>query len=246
MNLIKGWNKKIIHPFTFGYIFVAAYFDVLYLYLVTLVIVCFHEYCHFLMAKYFHFEIGKIRILPFGVFMELCDFGVRRIDQEAVVILAGLCSHAILFLLFRFFGLGDIYFSINRVVFLFNLLPIYPLDGSKLLLLFFCIFMDYKEAIKLQIKVSFLVLSLLVILFFDVSGIVVFGYLFICCFNYVKEYRYIVLRLYLNRSIANRSSLKKLNRNYCFYRFYHNYYLTKDGFVDEIFMLEELISCVHL
>lgn len=241
MNNIKGWNKWYIHPFTFVYLFMAIYTKCIDIYLITLLIVCFHEFCHYLFAKYFNFNIGIIKILPFGVFMELQDYGIRRVDQEAVVILAGLCSHAFLYCFFKLLNMDSIWFSINQTILLFNLLPIYPLDGSKLLLHFLCLFSDYQHAIQLQIKISLLVLSLMVVLFFDVSFIFVFCYLFYSTYKYIKEYRFMIIRLLLNRNQGVVYKNKQFNYDLNFYRTHHNYYFTNNGFIDEIFMIEKLI-----
>lgn len=245
MKHTKGWIKWYIHPFTYVYGIFSIGFGIWDIYLMTLAIVCFHEYCHYLMARYYHFEIGKIKILPFGAFLHLEDYGLRKVEQEAFVILAGLCSHACMYIFFKLFGFSEIWFSINQMVLFFNILPIYPLDGSKLLLLVLCLFLDYKQAIQLQIQISILVLSMMIVLFFDYRFVVIFGYLFYCIYQYIKEYRYMLIRLYLQRSLDIVFLKKKLHEDLSFYRTYHNYYFTSDGFIDEILMKDHLIKDIN-
>lgn len=245
MIRIKGWNKWIIHPFTYIYGLMALCVGYLDVYLMVLSIVCFHEYCHYLFARYYHFDIECIKVLPFGAFLLLNDYGLKRIEHEAIVILAGLCSHLFLYFIFIIFDFNSSWFYMNQLILFFNILPIYPLDGSKLLLLVLSLFMDYQQAIQLQIKISLMVLSLMIVLFLDIQYIVVFGYLFYCNYRYIKEYRYMLIRFYLVRKQCKIYSKKRLNKDYSYYRSYHNYYLTNEGFIDELFIIDHLISYMN-
>ena len=68
--------------------------------------------------------------------------------------------------------------KINIYILIFNLLPVYPLDGSKLLLLFLSYFIDYQKAMQIQIKVSLLFICILWIITKQIGRKIILGYLF--------------------------------------------------------------------
>ena len=78
--------------------------------------------------------------------------------------------------MFLFLDLYNIFIRYNCYIILFNLLPMYPLDGFKILNSLLEIFLSFKKSIKLS-----LVLSLVCIIFM-VSGIQLF------CMGIMGEY----------------------------------------------------------
>ena len=165
MKSIKGWNDWYLHPFTLIYLLAACLNNNLRQYLSALIIVCIHEYGHYYFAKKFNFKIEKVEIMPFGAFLSLEDYGMHHIVEELVMLLGGLVTHFVLYILISCFFTSEYLLAVNRLVLIFNLLPIYPLDGSKILLLLLSLVVDYYQAIKIQIKVSIMSLSLLIVLY---------------------------------------------------------------------------------
>ena len=69
--------------------------------------------------------------------MSLNDYGTHHIIEELVIVMAGLSTHLGMFIVIKVFFDSEYLLAVNQLVFVFNLLPIYPLDGSKILLLVF-------------------------------------------------------------------------------------------------------------
>ena len=132
--------------------------------------------------------------------------------------------------------------EVNKLVFVFNLLPIYPLDGSKIILLLLSLFKDYYQAIKLQIKISLLSLSILIVLYNEMSYLLVYFYLLYANYEYIKEFRFMIIRLFLKRLEGNDYKLYKINKKICFYRPYNNVYVIDGYTFKENQMLEKLIK----
>lgn len=221
----------------------AAYLnDNLIEYLSALVIVCLHEYGHYYFAKKFNFEIEKVEIFPFGAFLSLHDYGLHHIVEELVLLLGGLCVHLPLYFFIKFFFDSTYLLAVNRLVLLFNLLPIYPLDGSKILLLLLSTVLDYYQAIRLQIKISILALSILIVLYLQWGYLIIFSYLLYLNYGYIKEFRYQIIRLYLKRIDNNPYHKIKINYDFRFYRPYVNYYIINNHRYDESTILVELIK----
>lgn len=109
---------------------------------VIFLLVFLHELGHALVASYYKWKIKKIELLPFGGVMETDEFGSRSLKEENLVVLGGPLVHVVLLL---GYFVGDMWFSFdsewanlfvkaNISLLVFNLLPIYPLDGGRLFL----------------------------------------------------------------------------------------------------------------
>ena len=108
--------------------------------------------------------------------------------------------------------------------------------------LVFSLFKDYYRAVKLQIKVSIFSLSVLIVLYNQMGYILVYFYLLYINYQYIKEFRYIIIRLYLKRMHDNQYHRLKINHDYRFYRPYENYYLIGGNGYSEKEVLQYLIK----
>ena len=107
---------------------------------------CFlHELGHIITAKLFKMQIEKIEILPCGFSASFFSYNSSGFPkgfsmQELIVTLAGPIVSLILALSFQY--IDDTNFTIltkqeivysNILILIFNLLPLYPLDGGRIL-----------------------------------------------------------------------------------------------------------------
>lgn len=245
---LKNFFLKIeVHPITLIYFLLALIGGYLKWYLSTLAIVCFHELCHLMMAYYFHFEIDKIEILPFGAYLSLDDFFYHPIIHEICVVLAGPCSHLFLYFFIETFINGvyqDYLLMMNMFVFGFNLVPIYPMDGGRLMSLLLQRLMDLKRALELSLKISVFSFCVLSICYLKINTLVIIGYLFVQQITYWKAIP-TMLRQYYSHipSLYERKKII-LNQKFIYRRDYHNYYQRQEGMVDEKDMVYELLLSV--
>lgn len=83
----------------------------------------------------------------------------------------------------------DKFININYILFSYNLLFIYPLDGGKLLNIFLNQFTSYKNSLYITIIIS-LILSIFLIIYFIIKRDLFLTILFIFTFyNSFKEYK---------------------------------------------------------
>ncbi|MGL4523486.1 MAG: site-2 protease family protein [Bacilli bacterium] len=133
------------------------------------IIVSLHECGHFLMIKYFKWNVRSVELLPFGGVVETESIGTKRGIEELLVVCAGPFVHVIIgFLLYFVHPMHvlseEVYeylWQQNLVLLLFNLLPIWPLDGSKLLFHF----ISHKIPFATAYKVVFIVSAIGILLF---------------------------------------------------------------------------------
>jgi stage IV sporulation protein FB len=138
----KYWIMKKsylkIHPLTVFFLFLAfitGYFKYI-IYFMSLIFI--HEIGHVTAALFCNWHVKKVILLPFGgmtVFEEQVNTPIR---EEFFVVVAGPLYQHLFYLLLCLLGYQtSLLTTIHLFLLGFNLLPIYPLDGSKLFLLFF-------------------------------------------------------------------------------------------------------------
>lgn len=167
--------KCSIHP-TFFFIFLLALiYGFIYDVLLLFFIVFIHELGHAYAAIRFGWRIRGMQLLPFGGELEVEEHGNKPVKEEVLVTLAGPALNLFMIglaLLALYYGLGSAPFFLqfleyNLIILLFNLLPIWPLDGGKLTQSLFSCWWPYKRAIRfsLHLSASCLVLYILLVLF---------------------------------------------------------------------------------
>lgn len=118
-------------------------------------IVCCHELGHILMIRRFHYTISQVELYPFGGMTTIHKPINSSINKELFISISGVGMQLVLqgIILF-FYHKGvlayDTYHSFsfyNKTIFFFNLLPIYPLDGSRFLNALFEKVFAYEKAL---------------------------------------------------------------------------------------------------
>ncbi|MBB5324561.1 stage IV sporulation protein FB [Anoxybacillus tepidamans] len=223
MNKYVSLLAKIhIHPLLWlmsGLAVMTAHFQQLFL---LFFIVFVHELGHAVTALFFSWRIKQILLLPFGGVVEVEEHGNRPFYEELLVTLAGPVQHVWLvgaaFVLWEnnvlTFDIWQIFFNYNVAIALINLLPIWPLDGGKLLFLLLTRYVPFSEAHEKMIIYSF---GLLIV----VVGVLVFVapaqldlwiialFLFVSLWKEWKQRQYVVMRFLLERYYGKKGDYKK-------------------------------------
>lgn len=149
----------------------ALFLEEIKLYFVYVVFIILHELSHFLVAKKLGYMPEKIHLTFFGASLEGYDDFLFR--DEIKIILAGplfnffvivLCYLSFWFNPETYIFLYDILVA-NLSIFLFNMLPIYPLDMGRFLLANLSKNNMRNVAVKKVKKMSFLVVIFIFIVF---------------------------------------------------------------------------------
>lgn len=123
-----------------------------------------HELGHFITGLCLGWKVDKIYFYPYGGLSKFKEKVNVPLWQEALVLLMGPVMQWVgyFLLLFLFSRSQDIVAirGYHYGLLFFNLLPIYPLDGGKLVLLLFCIVAPFKKALTAICVLSSLVLGL--------------------------------------------------------------------------------------
>lgn len=151
-------NKKIVAQliifFTLGFIFdlSLAFFWII-----------IHELTHYFVVLKLNIESEKFKLHVLGARLEIKDYEDLSSREKLIICMAGPilnCVAAIVFFcIYKFFFKSEYIYSsyeINLVLFIFNLLPTYPLDGGKILGAILEEKMIFKDVNEVLIKISYL------------------------------------------------------------------------------------------
>ncbi|MET3507151.1 M50 family metallopeptidase [Halalkalibacter oceani] len=211
--------------------------------LMVFLIVFIHELGHAFAAIAFKWRIYKIELLPFGGVAEVDHGGNRPIYEEAIVVIAGPLQH-LWMMLASFACIGLPFWSAadhqlfvwhNLMILGFNLIPILPLDGGRLLHLWLTAVLPYQKALLRARQLSIGALVLLVLLSavyfpFHLNLWVVISFLLLANYFEWKQRHYHFMRFLMTRSnesaarrhsvirlkdsLAVRDAVKQLRRGY--------------------------------
>ena len=200
-------------------IMTAHFFELMML----LIIVFIHELGHAFAASFYSWRIKRISLLPFGGVAEMDEHGNRPLKEEAIVTLAGPFQHvwmiglALVFYHFNWVS-EDLYrqfIEFNTMVLVFNLMPIWPLDGGKLVYLWRSLNESFAIAHKktLMISAGSLVLFSLLLLIIQPVNLnlwIVISFLAFSLYYEWKQRRYVFLRFLLERYYGSKMEFQAL------------------------------------
>ena len=186
-------------------------------------IIFIHEIGHAAAASFFSWRIKKIILLPFGGVAEMDEHGNRPLKEEAIVVLAGPLQHvwmiaaASVLVTFNFLSedLYQLFIQYNLMILVFNLFPVWPLDGGKLVFLLLSLKNSFTRAHRITLVISLFsltIFSICVILAAPahINVWVVIGYLFFSIYYEWKQRRFIFMRFLLERYYGNKSNPDEL------------------------------------
>ena len=154
-------NKIYFHPiFLFTlliFILIGRFRFIVYFMMLILV----HELGHILMSLFFKWKIDKIIILPFGGLTKYNEMINRPLIEEFLVSISGILLQLIFYKFIHNYIDYKYFKFINCFIIIFNLIPIYPLDGSKILNVFFNKITSFKNSILLTVMVSYICIIIL-------------------------------------------------------------------------------------
>ncbi len=175
MIIRKFLSKLKINNYTLILLFLSLITGLFKEIIVIFTIIIVHEFGHYIMMEKYKFNVKEIVIYPFGGITKLDDIIDKPLKEEFLVTIMGPLFQEILYIiiliLYRQNNISEyiylLYKNYNYSILLFNLLPIIPLDGSKIINIFLNKIFNFKISYLSNIIIS--ILSL--ILFLAISNI---------------------------------------------------------------------------
>ncbi len=206
-------NRFNINPATYfliiTFLITGLIKNIILIYLIVIV----HELGHVFIIKLLKYKIIKVEIYPMGG-VTLIDKNINtKLRDEFLISSFGLVFQVLLGLVFFLLkNLGLIYestylmfFLYNKTIFIFNLLPIIPLDGY----IFFRSIWEFLFPYKKAFHISFFVSIVFIILFitynqiFSLNNYLIISFLIFKIFLEAKNFKLLYFRFLLERHLNN-------------------------------------------
>lgn len=152
------------------------------IYILVMLFSLIHELSHMICGVILGFKINAIRILPLGFSIDfqptVCDYNKKILKsnvislKKIIVAFAGPLINFIIFIIGVVNNWNNNIIYANFLIFIFNMIPIYPLDGGRILKSTFKIFLGHKKANIVMNTIS----NTLVIILTIVSSIAIMIY----------------------------------------------------------------------
>ena len=218
--------------------------------LIFLILSGIHELGHLTACLIFKVKLKKMTILPFGFNLEIENKISLKSYQEMIIYLSGPFMYFInLVLLHQIYAHGIIsqitfQFAINANIALnlFNLLPIYPLDGFRVLNCFTHYLLPYKKSLIISLFISLFFFAALLVYNFYNPQIVITLFLFFMQFQFIKEIPLLYKKFLLSKTFNKKHKKFKVLNNYLMYKECNNYKIENDQLLDDKKIALKLLS----
>ncbi len=135
------------------------------MYCIFIIFIIIHEIAHLIVGLKIGGIPKKMTLNPFGISLEFYSYGKNNCLSKIIFYLIGPIANLICAIIFinlknySFYREEIIY--TNLAIFMFNLIPIYPLDGGKIINEILKIFIDTSKSNEIMIIFSKLVLVII-------------------------------------------------------------------------------------
>ncbi len=197
--------------------------------LTLFILVLVHEIGHVVVARSLGWTVREVKLLPFGGVAEVEEAGGVPAKEEALVAIAGPLQNVWMGLIAWGCGMLGIWdpewaeyvWKANVMIGLFNLLPIHPLDGGKIVQALLSYTFNYYQVLLWSARISMLFSFMLVVgsilpLWLDANGIqlnllVVGIFLMVSNWMYYRNVPYLFYRFLIHRGRVTAKVMTKGN-----------------------------------
>jgi len=211
-----------IHFFFYVVAFIAFLTGLFKEFIIFSSIIIVHEMGHIVGALICKWKIEKVILLPFGGITIFNEYINSSLKKELFIVLLGPIFQCLFFYLV---GRNNIIFTnTHYAVLLFNLLPIYPLDGSKILNIFFNKIFSFKFSNILNIIISYIVIVLIIYI-----GIV----------NHLNILFVLIIIFLLKKVIEEHTNLDNIFNKFLLERYLYNFNFRKEKRIKRIDQMQK-------
>ncbi len=160
ITMIKITSKLYIHFLTLIMLAVCVLSRRAGIFLFTYAVMAVHEAAHMAAAVFIGLKTDRIVFYPYGVNLKLKNKFVHSIADEIILYMAGPLVNCILALvslaLYEIYRLPElqVMYAGNIMLFVSNMLPVYPLDGGVILKKILAYFIGNKATARIMMVIS--------------------------------------------------------------------------------------------
>ena len=156
-----------------------------------------HELGHIVIGLLLKLKPKYLQLMPVGISITFEDYGYKNLieTKKILIAIAGPITNILLSLFFIIIKANDLFIYSNLLIAIFNLIPIYPLDGGRILKSVFRLKYSKEKSDKLSNNVSNIIVilltaisSIIVLYLKNISILLVIVYLWIITIRENKKY----------------------------------------------------------
>ena len=240
-------NKLEINKYSYILLFISLLTGLFKEIVIVYIIVIIHEIGHVFVSKIFRWKLKKIVLYPFGGMSIYDDLIDKDLKEEFLVTISGPLFQILFFLLINYLyknyylNYNDyiIFKNYHYSILIFNILPLIPLDGSKILNIFLNKIFNFRISYDLTNIICTIFLLLFVINNFNYSYLLLITFLLYELINIYKNKKYIINKFILEKSLykSNYKKYKTIFDKKNMYRNKKNIIKNKDIFISENHLL---------
>lgn len=173
--------------------------------IIIYLIIIIHELGHVFFIKLYKIKIKQIIIYPYGGITLMDNLINSNLKHNIIISMGGILFQLILFIFISIINLDTYTYNIfnyyNKFIILFNLLPMIPLDGSKLINYILNYFYSYHYSYIISGVISLLYLIIISIIIIDIkiNNLYIIFFLLYQFYLYIKNYKYMFNKFLLER-----------------------------------------------
>lgn len=195
MIIINFFKNIKVSKYSYIIVFLALITGQIKELLGLLIIILSHEFGHYFASKIFNWNIDKIYLYPFGGLIKYNEKIDKPFLEEFIIAISGIANQSIVYILCIFIFKNNTYFfniikNYHYSILFFNLIPIIPLDGSKILNIILNKIFNFRK--------SYIILNI-------ISIVLLIIFIFKSNFSLLIVILFLIYKIYLN--IKNKSIL---------------------------------------
>ncbi len=219
------------------------------------ILIFIHELGHYLTAYFFKWKVNRIVLYPYGgcSYFEV-DVNTSNLQEFFVLIMGPIFQIFFTYLMSFFLREIDYHFlfSASKILLIFNLFPIYPLDGGKLLFIVFNLIFPYFISLKITFYSSLIFYFFILILSLTrMNSIFWFLLLLSLFFRFWEEqkkgyylYQKFLLERYMNEYQFQKNKI--ITSPYSMKKGYHHTFVVKKELIPEKEYLSKYFSLLNM
>ena len=161
-------------------------------FLLLMIIVLVHELGHFLSAFFLKIPVDKICLYPFGGISKFKNKINIPLKKEFFILLMGPLTQLVFMVgVWKYLPLSyqEMFFIYNKNILIFNMLPVYPLDGGRLFNILLSCHFSYRKSFLLSLFFSSLIVFFIFFIMLKDMRLNLFLLLCLLIFRIYEEYQ---------------------------------------------------------
>ena len=186
------------------------------IYVIFLFSIILHEIGHLFMAKILKININRVKFKIIGISAEFENEVEEKYIRKIFVLLMGPFMNLLIgssLLLVKEFTYREEIIYINLILFLFNLLPIIPLDGGKIIFYMLNLKYNFEKSFKISDILSKIILSSMTLMYalviFIIKNIEIAIIIIYLWYIFIKEEKNIEWYIKINKNVIKHLNLQK-------------------------------------